>query len=515
VAGENVHLDGSSSSDPDGTIASYRWFNQQQLIGSEATIDVRLPDGNSVIRLEVTDDDGATGSSTVTISVEAPSSSRTTLQLLPDLTPNERSVAVALDDLCLRLTQQPTLTEEESDLLARCNGIVLDNDPARQTTAVSELGAQDLNAIKTQTLLLARDLSVGVMDRLMALRSGAEGLSAAPGLGLSLIVNDKPVPPEMLKLAADEVAGSPTFDNREPLFSDRWGFWMRGNFGSSEKSNSSADAGFDADQWGISGGADYQIPEEQAMVGLALGFGESDASFNPSGEGGLNTSAWNISLYGGLYPEDGLFYADGFVAYGHSSLDSERRIRYIDAGGTIDRTAQGSSDGSTLSVGVSAGHDFLVGPVTISPNARLNYIDATVNGFRESGASGLDLIYDKQDFDSATASIGARITGAWNLGWIVLLPHFRADAVWEFSDSANAFGVRFANDPFVGTASPTPPIIVTSEAADQSFMIFTVGMAAQLRYGISAYVEYTTLEGLEFLDVSDLALGMRIQYSFR
>jgi outer membrane autotransporter protein len=392
---------------------------------------------------------------------------------------------------------------------------VLDNDPARQTTAVRELGAQDLNGIKTQTLLLARDLSVGVMDRLMALRSGAGGLSAAPGLGLSLTVDGKPVPPEMLKLAADEVVGSPTFDNPEPLFSDRWGFWMRGNFGSSEKSNSTADAGFDADQWGISGGADYRSPQEQAMFGLALGFGQSDASFKPSGEGGLNMSAWNISLYGGVYPEDGIFYADGFVSYGQTSLDSERRIHYVDANGTVDRTAQGSTDGKMLSVGVSAGHDFLVGPVTISPNARLSYIDATVGEFGESGASGLDLIYEKQDFQSATASVGARITGAWNLGWIVLLPHLRADAVWEFSDAATVFGVRFANDPFAGTANPTPPIVVTSEAADQSFMIFAVGMAAQLRYGISAYIEYQTLQGLEFLDVSDLALGLRIQYNFR
>mgnify|MGYP003694680707 CR=1 FL=1 len=72
VAGENVHLDGSTSSDPDGTIASYRWFNQQQLIGSGATIDVRLPDGDNAIRLVVTDNDGATGSSTATISVAMP-----------------------------------------------------------------------------------------------------------------------------------------------------------------------------------------------------------------------------------------------------------------------------------------------------------------------------------------------------------------------------------------------------------------------------------------------------------
>ena len=120
-----------------------------------------------------------------------------------------------------------------------------------------------------------------------------------------------------------------------------------------------------------------------------------------------------------------------------------------------------------------------------------------------------------RDFDSATASVGIRITGAFNLGWVVLLPHFRGDAVWEFSDDAGAFGVRFANDPFAGTASPTPPIIVTAETADQSYMALAIGAAVQFRYGISAYVDYQRLEGLEFMNVEDLVLGMRIQYSFR
>ena len=207
------------------------------------------------------------------------------------------------------------MTEEESDLLARCNGIVFDNDPARQTTAVSELGGQDLNAIKTQTLLLARDLSVGVMDRLMALQIRRAGSERRSGTGTELDRRRQARSARDAQACRDEVR-KPQLDNREPLFSDRWGFWMRGNFGTSEKSNSTADAGFDADQWGISGGADYRSPQEQAMFGLALGFGQSDTSFNPSGEGGLDMSAWNISLYGGVYPEDGFFYADGFVSYG-------------------------------------------------------------------------------------------------------------------------------------------------------------------------------------------------------
>ena len=515
TAGENVHLDGSGSTDPDGTIASYRWFNAQQtLLGSGATLDVRLPDGDNVIRLVVTDNNGVTGSSTATLAVAAPPP-RASLQSLPGLTPNQQSVAVALDDLCLRLNGQSAPTEGESDLLARCNGIVFDSDPAHQTNAVSELSAQDFNAMKTQTLLLAREMSVGVVDRLMALRSGASGLSAAPGL--DLVVNGKTVPPEMLKLAADEVVGEPNENDREPggLLGERWALWMRGTFGSSDKDASSADQGYDADQWGVTGGIDYRSPEQQGVLGLALGYGKSDASFNPSGEGTSDMTAGSISLYGGLYPADGFLYADGFLTYGRSSVDTERRIHYTDAGGTIDRTAQGSTNGSMLSAGVGVGHDFLFGQVTVSPNARLQYLDATVDGFRESGASGLDLAYEKRDFKSATASVGVRITAALNLGWVVLLPQFRGDALWDFQDGTEVFGVRFANDPFAGTANPTPPILVTSETPDQSFMLLAVGLAAQFRYGISGYVEYQRLEGLESINAEALSLGMRIQYSFR
>jgi outer membrane autotransporter protein len=513
--GENVRLDGSASSDPDGTIVAYQWFNAAQvLIASGPTVDVRLPDGVSQIRLVVTDDRNATGSSTVTLSIATPPP-RGTLESLPDLTPNERSVARALDDLCLRLTQQSAATEGQSDLAARCDGIVFDADAARQTRAVSELGAQDLNAIRSQTLLLAREQTVGVLDRLMALQSGAQGLSAAPQL--SLTVDGKTVPPDMLASAMQLFLNDADQDNWQPGGSagGGWGFWMRGTLGSNEMHASPSDPGFEADQWGVTAGLDYRPALEQTVLGIALGMGESDATFNPVGEGGVDMTAWSLSLYAGVYPTDGFFYADGFLSYSQMSSDTERLIRYEDADGTVERMATGSTDGSTFSVGLGAGHDFLVGPVTVSPNVRFLYIDALVDGFTESGASGLDLVYDEQSFESATGSVGVRITAALDFGWMVLLPHFRGDAVWEFSDDSGAFGVRFANDPFAGTANSTPAITVTGEEPDQSYLLLAAGLAAQLTQGISAYVEYESLEGLDFLEASSLAFGLRVQYSFR
>jgi outer membrane autotransporter protein len=278
---------------------------------------------------------------------------------------------------------------------------------------------------------------------------------------------------------------------------------------------SASDPGFDADQWGVTSGLDYRPALEQTVLGVAIGLGQSDATFNPTDEGGVDTQAWSVTLYAGVYPADSFFYADGFMSYCQLNSDTERLIQYEDVGGTVDRTAQGSTDSSTMSVGLGAGHDVLLGNVTVSPNVRFTYIDAVVDGFTESGASGLDLVYAEQSFESATASVGLRITATLDFGWMVLLPHFRGDALWELSNDSGAFGVRFANDPFVGTTNPTPAITVSAEEPDESYLLLAAGLAAEFRHGISGYVQYERLEGLEFLEADSLAFGLRIQYGFR
>ena len=64
--GERVALDGSQSSDTDGTIVSYVWSNGSGAqIGTGANLQVRLPDGASTIVLTVTDDDGVSATDTV------------------------------------------------------------------------------------------------------------------------------------------------------------------------------------------------------------------------------------------------------------------------------------------------------------------------------------------------------------------------------------------------------------------------------------------------------------------
>jgi len=68
---EGVTLDGSGSSDSDGTITSYVWTNSNNaVIGNTVSITPTVPLGTNVYTLTVTDDDGDTNTDTVSVTVQ-------------------------------------------------------------------------------------------------------------------------------------------------------------------------------------------------------------------------------------------------------------------------------------------------------------------------------------------------------------------------------------------------------------------------------------------------------------
>jgi K319L-like, PKD domain/Planctomycete cytochrome C len=68
---ETVALNGSGT-DSDGTITAYRWSEGSSTLATSASADVTLGVGAHTLTLRVTDNDGATGSDTVVITVTPP-----------------------------------------------------------------------------------------------------------------------------------------------------------------------------------------------------------------------------------------------------------------------------------------------------------------------------------------------------------------------------------------------------------------------------------------------------------
>jgi hypothetical protein len=64
-----VTLDGSASADPEGDIASYRWYYGGTLLGSGARLQVSLAPGSYLVQLVVTDSGGLTSTATTSVTV--------------------------------------------------------------------------------------------------------------------------------------------------------------------------------------------------------------------------------------------------------------------------------------------------------------------------------------------------------------------------------------------------------------------------------------------------------------
>jgi outer membrane autotransporter protein len=507
-AGESVLLNGSASSDADGTIVSYQWYRNGLQIAAGSTPTVRLPDGDNILTLVVFDDDGNTSSDVVQLAVAAPPFVAI-LSALPGLTPNQMSLAIAMDTMCPRLrSREATLSGDQLDLLRRCDAITFGSTASEQVRALDEISPQDLNATRTQTLNLSRTQLSNVADRLIALRQGAKGLSF---VGLNLSTEDAYIPASQVASSFDRVflgGGASADEPRENLLDDRLGLWLRGNYSFGEKRDSQADHGFDADQWGFMGGADFRFTP-LSVAGIAVGYGKSEVEFNPIGAGRLDTRATTAALYATMYTKRG-FYADAIATLLRSDYDSVRHLEFTEGGSLVDVSASGRTNGSSVGFAFTLGYDFNWRAFTLAPSVGYNYLTSTIDTFRENGAAGLDLRYEEQTNVSGTANAGMRMSYAWKTAVGVIIPQIRGEYIREFIDDRDTFGVRFANDPF----DDTPLIIVRTDVPDRSYWRLAGGLSAQFAHGISGFVEYQKLDSLRYFDYADVALGLRFETSF-
>lgn len=93
--GTTIILDGSSSSDSDGTIVKYEWYEGATLLGSgETLLKNDFTVGSHTVQLTVTDDDGGTNSDTAIITISA---AQDTTPPTATITPSNGTKDVSID----------------------------------------------------------------------------------------------------------------------------------------------------------------------------------------------------------------------------------------------------------------------------------------------------------------------------------------------------------------------------------------------------------------------------------
>ena len=294
--------------------------------------------------------------------------------------------------------------------------------------------------------------------------------------------------------------------------SSPWGFFVNGLYVTSDRDSTSRESGFEADDFGFTGGIDYAF-SDKFVFGVAFGYKNSDADIDANG-GTLETDSTSYFAYWSIYPDD-RWYVDAMVGFTDNDHDQDRNINYSIASATtpgliniVSNTAVSETESDELSVSVTAGHNFYSGNWTLSPYGRIEYADIEIDGFSEVMASsgfgsGLALQIDDQDFESLMVTFGGRATAQWGERFF---PELSVEYVHEFKNSNSPSTGRFVND-----ASRTTFVLLT-DTPDRNFVNIGAGMTAVVSDQLSGFFRYQGLVGYKDLSVHAFEVGLRFAF---
>jgi len=446
-----------------------------------ATYAVAIPASSAALvmndRVIITDSRGARIELPVSVDVGASDS----LSSRDDLSPNERNVARAIETLCPQLGEMASLTPEQKDLLTQCSRMLGNSSSSGIPNTLEQVTTEKARAATSVAVETGNQQLANIGSRLAAVRGGATGLSLQ---GFTLNIDGQPVPAQLAgDLLSSQLSGGAASGD-SPF--GRWGFFVNGSFNFGDKDDTENETGFDFTTTGVTAGADYRFTD-QLIAGGAIGYARNDTTFDADG-GGLDTETWHLAAYGTYgWAERG--YVDAIVEYGWQSYDSTRNIRYQIASdiGAVSRQATADYDGTQFGASIGAGYDFDRGPLSYGVYGRAGYVQVDVDGYREHGASGLDLRLDDFDATSVTTTLGTRISRVFNTNWAVLVPQARAEWEHEYDQDADRLVARFAADP-TDTAFG-----IQSDSPDRDYFRLGLGLSAVFPRGLSAFINYDTV----------------------
>lgn len=383
------------------------------------------------------------------------------------------------------------------DLQARCNeiavgAVVEGNDISGARDAMQAMAAEE-DAVIASTQV---DASSGQIDaigqRISNVRGGATtGVVQHQGRGFDWSGG-----------AAGDAASNP------------WGFFVSGVYASTDRDSTAREAGFDADDYGVTAGLDYTF-DGKVLVGAAFGYNDSEADVNNNG-GKIDSESYSFFGYWSLYPDD-YWYIDGMVGYTDTDHDQTRNIIYNIAalgGGTtsVNNAAISDTDSEEWSISITAGRNIYMGNWVVTPMARFDYADTEIDAFTESmqnaaaGGSGLALSIDGQDFESMMLAAGGTLATSWATSFGTVFPELSIEYVHEFKNSNAPITGRFVND----TSQTT--IVLLTDSPDRNFFNFGAGMSASFNDTTSGYFRYQGLFGYRDLDVHAFEVGIRATF---
>ena len=252
------------------------------------------------------------------------------------------------------------------------------------------------------------------------------------------------------------------------------GVWVGGHvqFGTRDQTSDSSGLRFSTD--GLSTGVDRRISDRLAL-GIAAGYAQDQTDI---GSDGTKTRAKgsSIAIYGSYQPSLNT-YIDSLLGYGTLDLDSDRFVA------AANDFARGKRDANQWFGSIAAGYEYRQQGVLLSPYGRLDFGQARLKQYTESGAGLAALTYFEQTLPSLQLSIGMRAESMHetDFGWA--LPRLRVEFRHDFKGESQAT-LAYAD-------LPGGPLYGIAPAKDKrASLLLGLGSDFILRNGLKLGVDY-------------------------
>jgi len=276
-----------------------------------------------------------------------------------------------------------------------------------------------------------------------------------------------------------------------------------------DQDNTRFESGFERDTLGGTIGVDYAL-NPSVIFGGAFNYGHEFGNYDGVG-GGFDHNGYGGFLYTSLSPLPRLF-VDLSVGYIWKDYGYERRATFnppTPAGGraiNVSGPTEGDTQGDELRLSVNSGYDFIFGNVTLGPRLGVNYRDQTIDAYRESGQTGIELAYDNQNIVSLTTNAGVYGSIAINTGLGVIVPQATAEYIHEFLNDQRSVGFRLVQD------LANQKFRYQTDPPDRDYVILGVGVSMVLPDGLVAFLNFRELLGYRDRQSHAVNLGVRLAF---
>ena len=416
-----------------------------------------------------------------------PVPTRSPLSALPGLTPNQKSIAVALDSACPRASGQLSL---------RCRELYSGSlNNAQKIAALGQITPEQIAAQTTQFLRVGTNRMINIEHRLTALRHGAKGSQIA------LNVDGQSIPFGKLAQSLQNARGGSAGDSPDDPFRDSpLGVYVQGRYNGGDLDNTLQERGYRFNTFGFTMGADYRF-SDQLILGMAWGYDSTAINYTASG-GKMDTQTVHGVFYGSYYlPKD--FYLDWIANYSGHDYEMTRNIHYTGFASNV----RSNPNGSQYGVSVNLGKDFALADWTLNPYARTEYIKLHIDSYREQGGAGLGMAFDGQSATSLTTDLGAQIGRNFSLPFGIVTPSLRFE--WEHQYEFDAQSIRGR---FIGAAPGSGLFAISTADPQRDYFNLGGSIAATFAEGRSAFLRYETRLGQAPVSSHIVELGVRVPF---